>query len=261
VRIDVSAEALAAGFSNEPAGTHTSRTVMLAELRALFGTTPSDSGYRDYVAAIIDSNALKKRTRATRLKSLRHLRELYALDASVSLFGALRALWDSDDDSQPLLAFLCALERDPLLRATANLMLASPEGAVVSAADFSDEVGRSFPHRFSTGVLGRIGRNVASSWTQSGHLEGRSTKVRTRVHATAYSMTYALFLGHLTQHSGTGLFRTLEVRLLEVPESEARELARAASRQGWIGYRSAAGMTEITFRELEASSSEKRAVG
>jgi hypothetical protein len=261
MRIDVPRGALAAGFSNEPAGTHTSRTLMLEELRALFRGTGADATYADYAAAIVDDNALAKATRATRLKSLRHLRELYALDASVPLFSALRALWESDKDSQPVLTLLCAVARDPLLRATAELVTECRERETLTASAFSSEVERSFPHRFSSGVLGRIGRNIASSWTQSGHLRGRSSKTRVHAHASAYSMSYALFLGHLTLHSGTGLFRTIEARLLDVPEGDARELARAASRQGWITYRAAAGMTEIGFRQLESlTPSARRAI-
>jgi hypothetical protein len=40
-----------------------------------------------------------------------------------------------------------------------------------------DAVESAFPHRFATGVRGRIGRNAASSWTQSGHLTGRTNKI------------------------------------------------------------------------------------
>jgi len=178
MRIDVSAAALAAGFSNDPAGTHTSRTIMLGELRSLLAATRGDATYDDYVNSIVGDNALRKATSSTRQKSLRHLRELYALRSTVPAFAGLRALWSADESAQPLLAMLCSVARDPLLRSTAAVVLDAGPGTSLAAPDFAEAVGHSFPGRFTPGVLARIGRNVASSWTQSGHLRRRAGKIR-----------------------------------------------------------------------------------
>ena len=78
--------ALSLGFSNDPAGTHGSRTIMLNELRQLLVATPRDATYDDYRRAIVDDNVLGKRTMATRKESFRRLRELYALLPEVPLF-------------------------------------------------------------------------------------------------------------------------------------------------------------------------------
>ena len=78
MRADVPSAAVAAGFSNEPTGTHTSRTIMRTELQALLGAMGRDVTYRYYAMAVVDENVLAKLARATRVKSLRHLRELYA---------------------------------------------------------------------------------------------------------------------------------------------------------------------------------------
>lgn len=227
---------------------------MLNELEVLLDATSQDAAYEDYATAIVDENVLAKSTRATREKSLRHLRELYALRTEVPLFAGLRALWVADARARPLLALLCAAARDPLLRSTADVVLEAPPGTTLTAAAFSEAVERSFPGRFTRGVLARIGRNVASSWTQSGHLRGRASKVRSLVQPTPAAVAYALHLGHLQEATGTALFRTLWVRLLDVSETDVRELAGAASRLGWVGYRASAGMTEVTFRHLETLS-------
>ncbi|MBM4433557.1 MAG: hypothetical protein FJ028_00300 [Chloroflexi bacterium] len=255
--MDVPASALAAGFSNEPAGTHSSRAIMLAELETLLRATPVDATYEDYAAAVVSENVLGRSTLATRAKSLRHLRELYALRSDVPVFASLRRMWSSDVEAHPLVALLCAIARDPLLRATAELILEAGVGSAVSATELSEAVGRAFPRRSTRDVLARIGRNVASSWTQSGHLRGRSKKTRAHPRSTPAAAAYALYLGHLCDATGSGLFRTLPARLLDVPETDARELARAASRLGWITYRAAAGMTEVTFRQLEASAERR----
>jgi hypothetical protein len=253
MRIDVPPSGLAAGMSNEPAGTHTSRTMMLDELAALLASCPRDAAYEQYAAAIVDTNVLGKSTLTTRKKSLRHLRELYALRADIPVFAGLRNLWWDDATSRPLLAVLCATTRDPLLRATADVVLDTLPGGRLGAGELADAVEDAFPHRFGGGVRARIGRNAASSWTQSGHLNGRSNKERAQARATPAAAAYALYLGHLADETGSALFRTLWARLLDAPEGTVRDLAASASRLGWITYRSAAAMTEVTFRHLESA--------
>lgn len=251
--MDVPRAGLRAGMWNEPAGTHTSRTIMLDELTALLASCPRDAAYDDYASAVVDRNVLGKSTLATRKKSLRHLRELYALRADAPVFAGLRSLWWDDPTSQPLLAVLCAAARDPLLRATAVVVIETPPGSHLGAPQLADAVESAFPHRFATGVRERIGRNAASSWTQSGHLTGRTNKVRTQARATPAAAAYALYLGHLADETGSALFRTLWAKVLDAPEGTVRDLAAGASRLGWITYRSAAAMTEVTFRHLESA--------
>jgi hypothetical protein len=238
-------------MSNEPAGTHTSRTIMLEELSTLLASCPRTATYDDYAVAVVDSNILGKVTLATRKKSLRHLRELYALRAEVPIFATMRGLWWDEPTGRPLLAVLCAAARDPLLRCTADVVIDASPGSSIRSDQLADAVESAFPHRFAPGVRARIGRNAASSWTQSGHLRGRVDKKRVQARATPAAVAYALYLGHLDDVSGTALFRTVWAKLLDLPEGETRELAAAASRLGWITYRSAAAMTEVTFRHLE----------
>ena len=252
MRVDVPASALGAGMSNEPSGTHTSRTMMFEELDALLASCPRDASYDDYAAAVVETNVLAKSTLATRKKSLRHLRELYALRDSAPIFAVLRGLWWDEPTARPLMAVLCAAARDPLLRCTADVVIDARSGSTVRSEQLADAVESAFPHRFAPGVRARIGRNAASSWTQSGHLCGRARKARVQACATPAAVAYALFLGHLDDSSGTALFRTVWAKLLDRPEGETRELAAAASRLGWITYRSAAAMTEVTFRHLDA---------
>jgi hypothetical protein len=237
-------------MTNEPAGTHTSRTMMLDELEALLAGCPPDASYEAYAAAIVDDNLLRKGTLATRRKTLRHLRELYALRSGVPVFTALRALWTEGASARPLLALMCATARDPLLRCTAEVVVDAPVQGAVEVEAFRRAVDAAFPGRFTSDVLARISRNVASSWTQSGHLSGRGHKIRQAVQPTPASTAYALYLGHLGGDSGSALFRTTWAAVLDGTEGELRIKAAAASRSGWIHFRSAAGMTDVTFRYL-----------
>ena len=90
------ADAIAAGFRFGHIGTHTSRTIMLAELGATFSAVPAAAKPPDYAAAIVVENCLGKQTVSTRRLTLQRLRELYALDPAVPIFRILRRLWDLD---------------------------------------------------------------------------------------------------------------------------------------------------------------------
>jgi hypothetical protein len=93
---------------------------------------------------------------------------------------------------------------------------------------------------------------VASSWDQSGHLdkEKPGSKVRTRVHPTPASTTYALMLGHLQEVRGRALFDTLWARVLDQPASHLLDLAATASQYGMLELRQAGGVVDVGFREL-----------
>jgi hypothetical protein len=223
---------------------------MLEDLRTTLAAGGPAASYADYKRAIVDDNVLGKRTMATRDGSLRRLRELYALSAETLLFRALRDLWRADEDAQPLLALLCAVARDPLLRATADLILATPEGGFVTPAMLQAAVAAAFAGRYNPTSLASIGRHVASSWTQSGHLVGRTNKSRSRARSRPEAVAYALLLGARCGAGGNLLFGTLWARLLDAPEHLAREQAATAARRGWIDYRSAGGVTEVEFAYL-----------
>ena len=255
--LEVPSAALRFGFVNDRVGTHSSRTIMLAELRRLLGASPACAPSEDYRAAILGENVLLKRTNATRRESLRRLRELYALTPMVLLFHALRDLWD-DSDAQPLLALLCAAGRDILLRSTAEAVLAAPSGEAVTPHMLSQAAQESFRGLLGAGTLAKIGRNTASSWQQSGHLRGQRQKVRTRADCRPAAVAYALLLGHLCGARGAGLFTTLWSRLLDVPPHTLHEQALAASRQGWIEYRRAGDVVEVGFRHLLRDHAEAR---
>ncbi len=108
------------GFKFGHKGTHTSRTIMFSEISILLNSLPCDAGRSDYLAAITESNALDKPTAATRKLTAQRLTELYTLDPVIPLFRVLLRFWRDDVTGRPLLALLCALARDPLLRATAE---------------------------------------------------------------------------------------------------------------------------------------------
>jgi hypothetical protein len=242
--------ATAAGFANGLGGTHTSRTMMLAELRLLLAACPPIAPIGMYREAAVEENVLRKSTQTTRLRTLRGLRELYALDRSRIVFRALRDLWDADVQAQPLLALLCAVARDRLLRASSVVILSTPVSTPVTPQMLSDAIREQLPAQYNVATLGKIGRNLASSWTQSGHLRGRTRKVRGQAMSRPAAVAYALLLGHLTGVRGNALFETVWARLLDAPAHVLHEQAPVASKLGWIEYRHTGSVTDISFRHL-----------
>jgi len=249
--------ALVVGFVNEPVGTHTSRTMMLRELTSLLHEAPAQAGYNDYQRLALDLNSVQKATLTTRQKTLRHLRELYALNLSVPIFAALRTLWDHDSVAQPLLAGLCAVARDPVLRCTLAHIVELRRGEETTPGALAAMVAESFPGHYGPDVTARIGRNIASSWAQTGLLTGRTRKVRSHPDVNPTTVAYALFLAHLCGGRGDMLFSSLWSRMLDTPIPEVRSLASAAARQGWLEYRESGGITEVTFRHFEQRLAER----
>lgn len=231
--------------------THASKTMMLSELSLLLEAVPADSSEDDYRRAVLEDNVLLKKSDSARKKSLRHLRELYALGGQDTLFPALRTLYEHDPASLPLMALLTAVAHDSLLRSTAPVIVDTPAGAPVAAASLSEAVAEAFPDRLTRITLESVGRRTASSWTQSGHLKGRVKKVRVRAAASVGAVVYALFLGHLSGVRGLPLYETLWARLLDAPEHELDSLAFAASQRGWMEYRRMGEVAEFGFSWLE----------
>ncbi len=244
-------DAIAAGFRFGRIGTHTSRTIMLEELSAVLGTVPMNGKPSEYVAAIVEENCLGKQTVSTRRLTLQRLRELYALDPAVPVFRILRRLWDLDRQSRPLLALLTCLARDPLLLATADVILSLPEGAEFERTAMREAVAKAVEDRLNESTLNKVVRNAASSWSQSGHLEGRTFKLRRLVRATPASVAFALYLAHA---AGLAVEESLSsgwVKALDCSASTALELATAAKRLGLVDLRLAGDVIDLTLDRLD----------
>ena len=166
------------GFRSSERGTHTSRTIMLDELSQLLDAAPGEASRRDYAQAVMEGNCLGKRTAATRKHSLQRLTELYGLDARLLLFRVLKRLWGRHEASRPLLALLLALARDPLLRASARAVVATPFGHELGRQAMKDALSGIVEGRLNDATLDKVVRDASSSWTQSGHLRGRGRRRR-----------------------------------------------------------------------------------
>ncbi|WP_212773158.1 hypothetical protein [Polycladomyces abyssicola] len=181
---------------------------MLRELRDLLAVVPEFASREDYASAIIEDNVLGKQTVSNRRLTNQRLGELYGLDPQIPIFRVLRRLWEMDEAGRPLLALLCALGRDPLLRATAPTILSLKAGEELVRLTFVEAIKQYTGDRLNESILDKVARNAGSSWTQSGHLEGRVRKIRKQVEPTPGAVAFALWLGSLYSLSGEELLLT-----------------------------------------------------
>lgn len=239
------------GFRLGERGTHATRTMMFAELQYALAAVGPAATRKDYTDAIVEGNCLGKPTAVTRRQTNQRLSELYCLDLSVPLFRVLRGLWDLDVPGRPLLALLCAMTRDPLFAATADAVVQLDPGADFLREPMRTAIRSVAGDRLNDSTLDKVVRNAASSWTQSGHLEGRSLKRRRRVTPTPATVVFAIYLAYQVGFRGKDLFASGWVATLDCSATLGQKLALEAKRLGLIDIRMAADVVEIGFNRLE----------
>ncbi|MBK8270704.1 MAG: hypothetical protein IPK83_21320 [Planctomycetes bacterium] len=211
---------------------------------------PPDGRRERYSAAIIDENVTGKRTASTRSLTNQRLGELYALDPVVPIFRVMRRYWDADQEGRRLLALLCALARDPLLRATVPPVLALDPDEELARQRMIDAIRSAADERLNDAIVDKVVRNTSSTWAQAGHLTGRVRKHRESVTASPYAVAYALLLGYLLGARGTRLFATLWTAVLDTSQEKLIFLAMDAKRLGALNLKHGGGVIEVDFTSI-----------
>jgi len=235
------------GFRDGDKGTHSSRTLMLAELQLLLRHAAPATTMPEYRTLVVEENVLGKPTRTTREHTVRKLKALYGLEPEIPVFRTLVQLWPIDEESHPLLAFLAGHARDPLLRLATPAVLDLPPGQTVGRPEIEAVIHQAFPGRFTKRTAEATASNLLSSFTQSGHLEGKVEKRRSRPVATPVAAAYAFYLAYLEGLRAQRIFSSIWVRILDVPEERLPELARDAARRGLMDYRQVGNVVELRF--------------
>lgn len=239
------------GFRFGAKGTHTSRTMMLDEFQHVMQATGPEARRPDYAAAIIDGNCLSKPTISTRRLSNQRLGELYGLDPTIPLFRILRRLWSLDVEGRPLLALLATIARDPLLAATCPAIVFLPAHADLRRDAMKSAILAVVGNRLNDSTLEKVCRNAASTWAQSGHLEGRTFKKRRAVAPSPAAVAYAIYLGHAAGFRGAEIFSCGWLRVLDCDPSQARQRALEAKRSGLLDLRMAGDVVELDLSRLD----------
>lgn len=236
------------GIDLSQGGAHFARTIMLEELRQLLSYVGDIDAPKDiYRQAIEEDNCLGKRSGNTRKITTSKLSILYGLNPELTVFRTLLYIWYRDEEARPLLALLCSIMRDRILRQSIPFILTMQEGEVLRKEKLEEYIENIEANRFTKSTLESTVRNLSSSWTQSGHLSGRIKKVKSRVIATPGAIAYALFLGYLMGARGKSMFETDLIKVLECNFEQAIELAESASRRGWIVMKRVGNVIEVHF--------------
>lgn len=234
-----------AGLKVEGGGPHQSKTMMLAEISALFAM----GGDIDFDDAVLAQNVLGKPSMRAREAALYRLRELYGIGKKAPICAVFRHLWGLDVEGRPMLALLCALARDPSLRAGAGAVLDAKIGEQVRAPAIAAAFEVLYPGRLGTTTARSLSQNAASSWTQAGFLKGATKKERVRAVTTPITATYATLLASLCGFGGALLLESRWLDALDRPVEERLRLLKQAEGMGLIRVRSAGDVLEIEVRK------------
>ena len=234
-------------------GTHTTRTSMQAELADALAALPVGARREEFKRGIVDENVLGKSSMSNRILSNQRLGELYGLDPSILLFRVLRYLWTAEPESRVQVAHLCALARDPLLRATAEYVVPLPCGSECIRHEFIASLREAVDVRLNDKTLDKVARNSGSSWSVSGHLQGRVRKIRQSVKPTAGGVAYALWLGSLEGRVAEELYTSFWMSMFDAHVSELHALTLRAKQMNFVRAAIGGGVVQVDASPLLAA--------
>lgn len=240
--------ALPVGFRVGARGTHSSRTAMFDELAQLVAG-PGLLG--DIRKSVLDENILGKSSASGRVLSLQRLSELYSFNRSEAIFRVFSGLCALEPTAASQLAILMAVARDPLLRASARPVLGLATGSQLMRDSVKSAIASVVGNRMNPAVLDKVVRNVASSWTKSGHLAGRTIKRRIHIRANQTALAFALWLAQKAGVAGADTFDNGWIRVLDLEPGSAQRLAERAHAAGLIVYRQIGQHFELDTSPLE----------
>jgi len=236
------------GFKTDGQSSHNARTMMLKEIALLLqAVNKLDATKDEYIRSIIVNNCLGKNSGITRKRSASHIMNMYTLDPGLLVFSALRYFWQRDPDCRPLLALTCVFSRDYLIRMITPFILKKNDGEMISKEPIMEILNNLRPGVFSSATLKSTSQNILSTFTQSGHLFGKSNKIRTRAIPTAGNAAYSLLLGYICGYRGELLLSSEYVNLLDCSLGKIVELAETASRSGWISFKHIDNVYDVSF--------------
>jgi hypothetical protein len=238
------------GFKHDSGGGHDARTMMSEDISVLFKALPEDSSPEDYEQAVLEDNVLGKNTESNRKKTLGYLRRIYSLAHPFAVFRCFRFFAYCERSEIHQLALLCAHARDPLLAAISPFYLDLPVGRKLERETVENAIEELRPEQYSYKMKRSMAQNLSSSFTHAGYLRGKATKERVTPSTGPAATAYALLLSYLSGKRGQALFESPYCKLLDRSSSYLESLAHNASLRGWMTYKSAGGVIEVSFPDL-----------
>jgi hypothetical protein len=129
----------------------------------------------------------------------------------------------------------------------------------VTPEQIAAHLDEKYPRRFQASTALATAQRLASTWAQAGYLRGKVNKRRTKPHVTPIIAAFALVLGYLCGLRGKLLLGSVWTCFLDRSPAELADLAAEASKQGWLTYRAAGAVVEVTFPGLLKPEEERAA--
>jgi hypothetical protein len=126
-----------------------------------------------------------------------------------------------------------------------------PEGAEFQRSAARASIVKAVGDRLGDSTIEKVVRNTSSSWAQSGHLEGRTFKIRRRVKPTPATVAFALYLADAAGFHGHDSLSSNWFKVLDCSTSTAMDLALEAKRIGLIDLRAAGDVFELNLARLD----------
>lgn len=235
------------GYKTGKSGAHAARSMMIAELAMLLEAHPEGAELARIKEDIEVFNILHKPTTNSRRLTYRHLVDLYGLSNSICLFRVFRKLWLQAAEARSVLALQLALCRDPLLRLSIPLMIATQPGEVINRQMVENLIEAHNLGGYSPASKQSFAQNINGTWSQAGFLEGRARKIRVLPSVHAANIAFALFIAKLQGFEGQRAFNTDMCKLLNNDASQLYPLAAAASVRGYLRYKQSGDVIEVSF--------------
>ena len=186
---------------------------------------------------------------STRRITFNRLNELYGFTETPAIAAVFLELARRDPSGIALHCLLINLARDPLLRDSATAIAPAAVGDRVQWPAIARVFEHLYPSRFSPNTLRSLSQNCASTWTQSGHLEGSIRKVRRRVKPTPANVAFAALLASICGYGGPVLLSSSWLKILDLSPDGALDLLRQAEAIGLARVRAAGDVVEIAVRQ------------
>lgn len=238
------------GFSKNIGGALTSRSILLYQAVKLFSIYQKAGLVQSPKHYVIDENRLGIPTLSSRQKTCAYLKQEYGFSEEILIFKALFELHRIHEEEASLSLFLLAWARDALLRYGTLEILGTRHNEVLRSAEIYKVITGETENRYRESICEKIVSNWMASWTQSGHLSGKSNKCRAQVKAGPVALAFACLLSTLSGETGENIFSSIWIQILDLNPQQARELAQKAKEIGLLDVYSMGGVTQISFPGL-----------
>ena len=220
---------------------------MFSELAKVMDFTGDDNDFYNS----LKQNVFNKKTELGREKTAKYLKTLYGFNAADAQFTALKYFWSlCDDREKALLAFIYAINSDYLLSESVDVVKTTKIGEKVTVESLEANIEKLHPNKYSENTRKSMAQNIASSWKQTGFIEGKVKSIRAENEISYKVVCFAFLLAYLAGDRGDFIWNSIGVKALCLNETKLRELAIQCAKKDLMQYQYAGDVTVIGFSNL-----------